>query len=83
MGLRGYRAYPTNDGINHLPLIWSDNTARETTGPGAGAANPQFMIVLDKHCPPDTSNSDWVRIFFHNLLSLFVYFPKRELHVLV
>jgi len=51
MGLFGYRAYPTNDGVTPLPLIWSNNQKAETVGMGEGSANPQFILVLDKRCP--------------------------------
>lgn len=58
MGIRGYRLYPTTDGTTNLPLVWSDTTAREQTGDGARSPNPQFIHVLDKHCPPlDVENS--------------------------
>jgi hypothetical protein len=62
MGIRGYRAYPTNDGTNNLPLVWSDSTAREQEGRGARSPNPQFIHILDKHCPPDDTNTD--QMFF-------------------
>ena len=54
MGLQGYRAYPTNDGNNNLPLQWSD-----TFGPNTDHA--QFALNLDKSCPPGPKNTDWDR----------------------
>jgi hypothetical protein len=57
MGIKGYRAYPTADGSTNLPLVWSDSTAREQSGPGERSANPQFEVTLDKHCPPSDANA--------------------------
>ena len=51
MGLQGFRLYPTNDGENHLNLIWSD-----TQGPNTD--NAQHALPLKKSCPPDANNED-------------------------
>lgn len=62
MGLFGYRFYATQNGESNLPLVYSDqHPARwdQFGTPGAPFADPQFVLNLDRHCPPDSTNNDW------------------------